>query len=242
MFCRECGNKIAEGSLFCNKCGAKIVKNSKSSIEKVFSIKCESCGARLKRLSVNHYMCEYCGSEYYTNDDNIITSQKITEKELLNVFYKAAEFANKNKFWDELQCLLSITDKASDNVLFLVKLGRAYRRNNAYQKALECYENAKKLNSEYANIYCNIGAIYVHTKQYQQAQTACQRAVELMNINRAEYSNDDYAVAHSNLAIAVGLQGQKENAKKYLRIAEQNGYKNGATVRKIVGIKRGLFF
>jgi len=242
MFCIECGNHIIDGSLFCNKCGAKVVANSNPLIEKVFSNKCESCGARMKRLSANRYLCEYCGSEYYINNENIITSQKVTEKEILDIFYKAAELEVKNKFWDELQCLLTIADEASDNVLFLVKLGRAYRRNNMYKKALECYENAKKINPEFASIYTNIGAVYILTKQYQDALSPCQRAIELMNLNRAEYSNDDYAVAYSNLAIVVGMQGMKDDAKRYIKIAEDNGYKNGATVRKMVGIKRGLFF
>ena len=63
-----------------------------------------------------------------------------------------------------------------------------------------------------------------------------------MNMNRAEYSNDDYAVAHSNLAIAIGMQGDKESAEQYLKIAEQNGYENGRKARKMIGIKKGLFF
>lgn len=242
MFCRECGNKIIEGSLFCNKCGTKIVENSNPSAGKAFSNKCESCGAKLKRLSPDRYLCEYCGSEYYTNNGSTVNSQKNTEKEILNIFYKAAELENKNKYWDELQCLLTAVDQASDNVLFWVKLGRAYRRNNLYQNALECYENAKKLNAEFASIYSNIGAVYILTKQYERAQLHCQRAVELMDRNRAEYSNDDYAVAHSNLAIAVGMQGMKEDAKRHIKIAEDHGYKNGAAVRKMVGIKKGLLF
>lgn len=242
MFCSACGNKIVEGSVFCNKCGTRVAENHTPPAAKPFSSQCESCGAKMKRLSANHYLCEYCGSECYTNSDNMRTSHKNTEKEVLDIFYKAAEFESKDRYWEELQCLLTIVDTASDNALYLVKLGRAYRRNNLYQKALDCYENARQINPEYANIYSNIGAVHILTKQYGQAQFYCQRAVELMNRNRTEYSNDDYAVAHSNLAIAVGMLGQKENAKRYLEIAEANGYKNGATVRKMVGIKKGIFF
>lgn len=241
MFCGNCGNKIDDNSLFCNMCGARLDRTDNGHTEKVFSYKCESCGAKVKKLSSTHYMCEYCGSEYDINCENIVTHAKITEKQILDVFYKAAQFEVKNKFWEELQCLLSIVDEASDNVMFLVKLGRAYRRNNLYQKALACYENAKQINSEYANVYTNIGAVYICTKQYKQAEKPCLRAVELMNKNRGEYSNDDYAVAHSNLAIAVGMQGRKEEAKRYLKIAEDNGYTNGAAVRQMVGIRKGLF-
>ena len=241
MFCRECGNKLMEGALFCSRCGTKLVDNGGSNMQKAFTSVCESCGAKLKRLSAHRYLCEYCGSEYYTNAENAITGAKITEKELLDVFYKAAELEKQNKHWEELQCLLSIADKASDNALYMVKLGRAYRRNNLHQKALECYNAAQSINSELASIYTNIGALHIITKQYHLALAPCYRAVELMNRNRAEYSNEDYAVAHSNLAIAVGMQGRLEEAKQYIKIAEQNGYQNGATVRKMLGIKKGLF-
>lgn len=247
MFCKKCGNQIDDDSVFCNKCGTKVAEEKAptaekaSSAEKIFTNQCESCGAKLTKLSDNHYLCEYCGSEYFTNSENKVTSNKITEKEILDTFYRAAELENKNQFWDELQYLLSIEDKASDNVLYLVKLGRAYRRNNMFQKALDCYEKAKKLNPEFASIYTNTGAVYILTKQYALAQEPCMKAVELMNKNRSQYTNNDYAVAHSNLALAVGMQGNKVAAKKYLQIAEANGYQNGATVRKMVGIRKGLF-
>ena len=230
-----------DGAVYCSQCGMKVVANSEPSDKKVLSNVCDSCGAKLKRLSDNHYLCEYCGSEYYTNNENVVTVQKLTEKELLDIFYKAAELDVKEKYWEELQCLLSVEDKAADNVLYMVKLGRAYRRNNMFSQALACYEKAKALNPEYANIYSNIGAVYSSTKQYDKAVAPGLKAIELMNRNRQEYTNDDYAVAHSNLAIAYGMQGQKEKAKAYLKIAEANGYKNGAVVRKMVGIKKGLF-
>ena len=98
-----------------------------------------------------------------------------------------------------------------------------------------------KHDPECANTYGNIGAVYIATEQYEQAQRCCQKAVEMMNRHRVGYSNEDYAIAHANLAIAVGRQGQIENAKRLLKIAEEYGYPNGSYVRRIVGIKKGLF-
>lgn len=241
MFCSKCGNQVGEDAAFCSKCGAKIIVNAEVQETKLFSNTCDSCGAKLKRVADNHYICEYCGSEYHTNDQNEVASRKLTEKELLDVFYKAAEFDGKEKYWEELQCLLAVEETASDNVLYMVKLGRAYRRNTMYAKALECYEKAQKLNPEYASIYSNIGAVYIATKQYEKALAPCQKAVGLMNKYRAENTDSDYAVAHSNLALAYGYLGQKDRAKEFLRIAEANGYKNGNAIRKMVGIRKGLF-
>ena len=62
-----------------------------------------------------------------------------------------------------------------------------------------------------------------------------------MNQNRNEYTQSDYAIAHSNCAVALGKLGRKDEAKKLLKIAEANGYPNGDKVRQLIGIKKGLF-
>lgn len=241
MFCINCGNDIDDHDLFCNMCGTKVTRANSQPTQRVFLHKCESCGAKVKKLSSTRYICEYCGSEYGIDKDHFIQDSKTTEQEVLDVFYKAAEFESKDMFREELQCLLGIADIASENVLYMVKLGRAYRRNNMPKNALDCYEKAKRLNSEYAAIYTNIGAVYILSKQYKEAEEPCLKAVELMNRNRADYPNDQYAVAYANLALAVGMQGQKSSAKQYLKIAEDNGYKNGDRLREMVGIRKGLF-
>lgn len=237
MFCKNCGSKIDDDSVFCCKCGTRVTEQGSSPVGKVFSNKCESCGAQVKEVSEGHYLCEYCGSEYYVNERKEVSSNKLTDKQLLDLFYKAAEFSVKNKFWEELQCLLSAEAEASDNTVYLVKLGRAYRRNNMFGKALECYEKARQLNSEYANIYTNIGAVYLLGKQYDKAVEPCRKAVMLMNRSRAEYSADDYNTAYANMAIAAGMVGDMKDAVMYLKAAEDNGYKNGENVRRILGIK-----
>jgi len=243
MFCSKCGYELKADAVFCSRCGERVAESSKSDRlqKKVITNKCESCGSELKQLSPKQYICEYCGSEYYTNNNKEIEDCKITEKKLLDLFYEAAQYERNNKSWDELQCLLGVMDEAYDNVVYLVKLGRAYRRNNMFAKALECYEKAMQINQEYAPIYSNIGAVYILTEQYEKAEAPCKKAIELMNISRVDYTQSDYAIAHSNLAISVGKLGRKKEAKEYLAIAEKNGYKNGAAARKMIGIKKWPF-
>lgn len=242
MYCSKCGYKLGDDAVFCSKCGERVKAEPTAQKSNVFTNKCESCGAFLKRLTPNHYICEYCGSEYFLNNEREVESSKITDKEIWDLFCKAAEFETRNNFQAELQCLRSIEGKVRDNAIYLVKLGRAYRRNDMVQQAVECYEKAKEINPEYAPIYTNMGAVYVLTNRPKDAEAACRKGIELMSRNRKEYTDTDYAVAHSNLALALGKQGKKEEAKKYLKIAEDNGYKNGDAVRKMIGIKKGWFF
>lgn len=242
MFCPECGTKVDDSAKFCVKCGTKLkgaVQEQKPLIK--LTNHCETCGANLKKLSEGHYLCDYCGSEYFTNEKGEVADAKITEKEILDAMYRAAEFERKNQFWDELQCLLSASEQAPDNTLLLAKLGRAYRRNNMHAKAVACYEKAIEINPDFGSPYSNLGAVYVLNGQYKKAEECCKKGVALMNANRIDYTNDDYAVAYSNYAIAVGKQGRKEEAKRLLKIAESNGYKNGDAARKMIGIKKGLF-
>lgn len=257
MFCTNCGNKLNDTDAFCSSCGTKVYAKTVNSainynntannatqaspIRRMISNKCEACGATINEISKGHFLCEYCGSEYITVNNGEITESKITEKEILDVFYEAARYETNNMFYEELQCLLKIIDKAPDNTVLLCKLGRAYRRNNMHAKAIECYEKSIQINPSYANAYTNLGTIYVLYNQFAKAETYCKKAITLMNNNRIHYTNDDYAVAHSNCAIAVGKQGKIKEAKALLEIAESNGYKNGAQVRKMIGIRKGLF-
>ena len=239
MFCTKCGQKIVDGAAFCAFCGQKLGAPAPQARPMVSN--CECCGAVLKRLQPNHYICEYCGSEYFTDQNSQVERSRIAEKELLMLFRQAADYEVRNLYWEELQCLLSAQERAGSNVVYLVKLGRAYRRNNLFSQAVECYEKARLINPDYPQIYANIGAVYIVTKQYALAEAPCRQGIELMHRNRLDVSNNDFAVAYGNLALAVGMLGRKEEAKQYLKIAEENGYQNGKTVRKMVGIKTGLF-
>lgn len=241
MYCSACGSKICDEAKFCCQCGVRI-KEEESTDKKVkLNNNCNMCGGPLKKADKNRYMCDYCGSEYTVNDDNEVLESKLTEKELLDIFYKAAQFEIGNNPREELMCLLDVKEKASDNVLYLVKLGRAYRRNNMYPKAMECYEKAVSLNPEFANAYTNMCTVYTALGMLPKAEECARKAIDLMNKNRIDYTNDDYSVAYANCALVLGKQGKMDYAKVMLEIAEKNGYKNGDKLRQQIGLKKGFF-
>ena len=239
MFCAMCGNKVNAGDRFCGKCGNKIMSidnRTEKETAEFISDKCINCGAAIKRLSKTRYMCEYCVSEYHTADDGRVTEKRILEKDLMEVIYAAAKWEVQNKVFEELQCLLTIKEQADDNAFYLVKLGRAYRRNGMNGKAVECYEKALEINPDYAAAYANLGAIYILSNQPAAAEDRLRRAITLMNDNRISYTDDDYAIAWAMYAVAVGKLGRIDEAKKYLKIAKENGYKYIKNAKKMIGI------
>lgn len=245
MFCSKCGCELRDADVFCNKCGTKVIGASEnkgmqqSSGLQLIATKCEACGApTLKETRRGHFLCEYCGSEYITNETHEVVESKLTEKEVLDILMEAAHCELNERYYEELQCLLKAEEKASDNVILQVKIGRAYRRNNMYEEAMQCYEKAMQLDPSYANIYSNIGALYSLINQYVQAEEYLKKALAMMEENRIRYTNDDFAVCLSNYAFAVAKLGKKKEAKKLLDRAEENGYKNANAARKLLGLKK----
>ena len=238
MTCLSCGTKLDNNVNFCSHCGARVGIERDENESRQILKNCKSCSGELKQLIFGHYICEYCGREYFTNDKNEITDDRMTEKELLDILHKAAKYKRENKYWQELNCLLEAAEKAPNNTLLLVKLGRAYRRSGMYAKAVECYERALAIDPEDACAYVNLGAIYILINQLEKAEMHYKKGISLMEQNRIDCTNSDYAVAYANYAIAVGKQGRKREAKKLLKIAEENGYKNCDDARKMAGIKK----
>lgn len=263
LFCRFCGNKLSavnkekacdSDSVF-DKFFSENEKTQKTELDNGWTIyqsknkqkfdvnKCSVCGgAMLTKTGLFDFMCEYCGSKFTVNEKNEIIDSKLTEAEILDVFSKAAQYENKGQYLEELQLFLKHQSQASDNLLYLVKLGRAYRHCGMCDKAIEVYNTVLSRDPSFGSVYGNIGAVYIYTNQYALAEKSLLKGLKLMKENSTRYTKSDFAVAHSNLAIAVGKQGRKSEAKKYLEIAEkQYGYTNGANVRSLIGIKKGLF-
>ena len=260
MFCNKCGKPTGANDFFCKYCGNELElpnvsssfqttafsENNSQSTEKKQKFnkdKCDICGSTvLSKIGSFDYMCEYCGSKFTVDEKNEIVDSKLTEAEILDVFLKAAEYENNGQHIEELQLFLEHRSQASDNPLYLNKLGRAYRHCEMYDKALEMYNIVLQLDPTFGSAYTNIGAVYICTGQYKLAEENLLKGLKLMKANSVRNTQNDFAVAHSNLALAVGYQNRTKEAKRYLEIAEkQYGYPNGARVRELIGIKKGLF-
>ncbi len=246
MYCVKCGCKLKDSDIYCCLCGNKVATEEKNiqpakQPVKVFNNKCEGCGAVLKMLQKGRYLCDYCGSEYFVENDGDVTQSKVSEKEIMDVFYRAAQFEARDKYYEELSCLLSLSEKAADNVMVLVKIGRAYRHNDMYEKAIEYYQKAIAVNPQYPMSYTNLGAVYILINNPERALGYLRTGIQLMNANRSSCSDDDYAIAHSNYALAAGKMGRKDEAERFLEIAEKNGYPNGNAVRRKIGLKQSFW-
>ena len=146
------------------------------------------------------------------------------ELKLLALFRDAAVLHEKDDITGELNLLLSNRELGANSASYMVKVGRAYRRLGMTPKALEYYEEAKKLNPKDPTIYSNTAIAYVTAGQYADAKPYFEKAVELAEAAPLSVSAGDFASIYGNFARCVGLMGDIRSAKKYLKIAKEKGY------------------
>ena len=58
-------------------------------------------------------------------------------------------------------------------------LGNNYSKNKEYNKAIESYEKAIKINSEYPSAYYNLGITYRKNKEYNKAIESYAKAIKI---------------------------------------------------------------
>jgi Flp pilus assembly protein TadD len=94
------------------------------------------------------------------------------------------------------------------------KKGFEFHNQGSLDQAIEEYQEALKLNPSYAEVYMNLGAIYVSKKDYDQAVQQFKKVVELNHFN---------AKAHYNLGMVYVYNGEKEKAEEELKILRSFG-------------------
>jgi len=264
MFCKNCGNPVDDTALFCTKCGTPVNRTANSQPQstsytapqntsyaapqntsyavpssppvKRLPNSCPVCNSSIRPLTAELYACDICGSEFQTDGNKNIISERLEPIAIYRDILKAAEFGDKGKYRQELQCLTNAINRSPGNVAVLIKLGRAYRRNKMLPQALDCYQRAISYNPNYVTAYSNIGAVYITSQQYAQAEPYYRKAIELVEKNRDCCTPNDYATIYGNAAIALGKLGKRQEALEMLAIAERNGYPNGRTVRDMAGL------
>ena len=151
-------------------------------------------------------------------------SQARKEAKLMEVFTQALAYAEKGEYVKELTLLLDNWELGCDNGNYMVKLGRAYRRNGMTAKAIEYYEKAKELNPKDPTIYSNMAIAYVTTGQYAPAKPLFEQAIAMAEGAPLSLSQNDFASIYGNYALCIGLMGDMKGARKYLKIAKDKGY------------------
>lgn len=198
--------------------------------------KCEACGGELKRYD-GFYECEYCGSKYLLDATDNVVDKKLTEANIISMLQKSIKHHEKMEYAEELELLIEVVEADENNSSALVKLGRCYRCLNFFDKAIEFYNKAIKVNPLEGTAYTNTGTIHLLRQDYADAAECYEKGLPL--IDKAEF---DYWVAYANYAVVVAKLGNPKKAESMIQEAEARGYKNGPEIRKMAGIEKKSFF
>jgi len=120
----------------------------------------------------------------------------------------------------EPQTQLETRDKETPSVPLKTKEqwveeGNALSDLKRYEEALAAYEQAIRLDPNYAKAYYNIGVALYDLKRYEEALAAFEQAIRL---------DPDYADAYNNKGVALDNLGKSKEAKQAYEKARQLGY------------------
>ncbi|MDA0746579.1 MAG: tetratricopeptide repeat protein, partial [bacterium] len=124
--------------------------------------------------------------------------------ETLGIYYR-----NHNKLEHALEAYQQAI-KASPNPRHWFSTGTLQSTLGRKQEAIESYQKAIALKSDFAEAYSNLGNTYQDLKQYENAIASFQKSVDL---------NPNFADAYSNLGNALQAIGRTEDAIVYFQEA-----------------------
>lgn len=199
-------------------------------------VKCEACGATEMKKVGNSYECLYCGTTYIADEEKEPFSTKPEVPSVFALVVEARRLHQNSKYSEELELLEKAASLDNTNPDVLVCLGRCYRCLGYVDKAIDCYYNTIKLAPSMGVAYTNLGGIYILRQDYKEAAKWYEKGLPL--IDKAEF---DYWQARAHYAIAVAKLYDSKKAEEMIAEAEAHGYKNGAAVRKLAGIKHKSF-
>ena len=198
---------------------------------------CESCGGNSFKTKGNTYECEFCGSNYFLDNDSTIAGRALTNAKVVQYYLDAAKFHLKNEFSNELKVLTSALEIDKTNPLTMVKIGRCYRNLHLHTEAIKMYKRAIEIDEELGTAYANLGTISILNKNWQEAASYYKKGLKYIDKNE-----NDYWTAYANYAIAIAQMGDTITAEKMISEAESHGYKNGDGCRQMAGIsKKGCY-
>ncbi|MCP4681106.1 MAG: tetratricopeptide repeat protein [Desulfobacterales bacterium] len=78
-----------------------------------------------------------------------------------------------------VQALEQETQRHPDNMELWIQLGNSYFDNNMYQKAIDAYQKAMKIDPNNANVLTDMGVMYRRIKQPEKAIQAFEKATSV---------------------------------------------------------------
>mmetsp|Transcript_13785 Transcript_13785/g.20483 ORF Transcript_13785/g.20483 Transcript_13785/m.20483 type:complete len:565 (+) Transcript_13785:81-1775(+) len=100
--------------------------------------------------------------------------------------------------------------------------GNKFYSSKDFVKAMECYDDAIKLDPSNMTFLLNKAAVYMEMGDFSACQETCQKAIELGRSNRASY--DDIAKAYVRSGKAAAKEGNLELAIKQLKSGQVEHY------------------
>jgi tetratricopeptide (TPR) repeat protein len=112
---------------------------------------------------------------------------------------------------------LEIANQRKKNWSWLSELGIVYFNTEQYNKAIKVFESAIKYNSKNPQLYLNLGSAYSKINEQKKAEDAFVLAL------RADPKNSRVYI--TLISFSIDVLKDKEKAKQYLNMAQQNNIK-----------------
>ncbi len=200
-------------------------------------IPCEACGGNTLTKRNGFLECEFCGSRYMIDSNEMVTSKTLTDAKLISYYIKAAEYMRNKMFSEELSVLMEALAIDESDVRTLVKIGRCYRSLGYNNEALDAYKRALEIDPGMGTAYTNMGTIYILKKEWNEAAKQYEKGLPYIDKETA-----DYWTAYANYAIVLAKLGNPSKAEEMIAEAETHGYQNGDKCRSMAGIeKKGCY-
>jgi Flp pilus assembly protein TadD len=192
--------------------------------------RCKNCGAALPQMMHGTCTCDFCGTEYTASASNRTeVNSRRDEGKAIALCQKSDVAYSKKSIGESISYLEEALGYDVENYMIWNKLGRSYRVAGNLEKARECYQKALSLKPGAIDVIANIGVLEVACKNYLSACQYCKQAYEAGGTTPAD--NATYA---ANYALTIAKTGDKKEALKVLEIARKRGYKNYATLKRMI--------
>lgn len=187
---------------------------------------CTACGGDSLCREKNEYVCKCCGSRYDAEGGPV----SVMPDDFIELVKKASEYESQHRSVREIYHLMEALEIVPDNAAVQVRIGRAYRDSNLLDKALKYYQLATESDPMYPQGYINTGVVLTAKLRYEEACGYFEKAIGLLT-----EEDQDYATVLANYAFAEAKAGDREKALKLLCMADENGYQECETIRKLFG-------
>jgi len=170
-----------------------------------------------ERIKVDNYLLEIIKEDYKRAE--LYMSLAIS-------YLKLQDFDRGKEYFDKA---LEVRRKLNDNIgisIDYMRFGWFYAFKGDYNRAIEYYREAIRINPDDAAAHYNLGNLLKDLKRYAEAEKEYREAIRI---------NPDLAEAHANLGILLLKAKRPEDAKKEFEIAKELFEKQGrgADVKKM---------